>query len=171
MSRIPLVADIHTHNPEATDAIINLAQGEEPSRPGAIYSVGWHPWWPLPADMEWVERMARHPQVSMIGECGIDLLRGQGSEAEQIALLRRHALLAEEVDKPLLLHCVRAWHQIMALRREMRPKQPWIIHGFRGKPELARQLLDAGFHISLGAKFNPDTEKIIPPDRLLRETD
>lgn len=168
---IPRVSDIHTHNPLADDAVINLEAGEEPSRPGALYSVGWHPWWFLPADMEWVRRMAGHPQVALIGECGIDRLRGQGSEAEQLALLKEHALLAEAVGKPLIIHCVRAWQQVMALRRQLNPQQPWIIHGFRGKPELARQLLAAGFHISLGPKHDPALPAAIPADRLLHETD
>ena len=48
---------------------------------------------------------------------------------------------------------------------------PWIIHGFRGKPQLAQQLLNKGFYISLGEKFNPETVSIIPVDRLLFETD
>lgn len=163
------VSDIHTHNPEATDAVINLEPGWE-MRPDALYSVGWHPWWPNP-DMEWVEHVATDERVVMIGECGIDKLRGTGSIDEQIALTRRHAEISERLGKPLILHIVGAWNEIIALRREMKPLQPWIIHGFRGKPQLARQLLDAGFHISLGERYNPETLAIIPPDRLYRETD
>ena len=48
---------------------------------------------------------------------------------------------------------------------------PWIIHGFRGKPQLAQQLLNNGFYISLGEHFNPQTVTIIPTNRLLFETD
>jgi TatD DNase family protein len=48
---------------------------------------------------------------------------------------------------------------------------PWIIHGFRGKPQLARQLINQGFYISLGELFNPQTATIIPTNRLLFETD
>ncbi len=166
---IPPVADIHTHNPEATDAVINLEPGMA-MRPGALYSVGWHPWQPG-ADMEWVERMAEHPQVALIGECGIDKLRGAGPVDAQIELTRRHALLAERTGKPLILHIVGAWGEIMALRKQMNPAQPWIIHGFRGKPALAAQLVRAGFHISVGQKHNPAATAVIPPDRLLHETD
>ncbi|MBP3535775.1 MAG: TatD family hydrolase [Muribaculaceae bacterium] len=166
---IPDVADIHTHNPLATDAVINLEPGMA-LRPDALYSAGWHPWWP-DADMEWVRLMAADPRVVLIGECGIDKLHGIGSVDEQTALLRAHAALAESARKPLLLHIVGAWSEIIALRRELRPAVPWIIHGFRGKPELAAQLLRAGFHISLGKHFNPLTLAAIPPDRLLRESD
>lgn len=166
---IPPVSDIHTHNPRATDAIINLEPGME-MRPDALYSVGWHPWWSSP-QMQWVEELAANPQVAIIGECGIDKLRGVGDTDAQLALTRAHAELAERVGKPLLLHIVGAWNEIMALRRRMRPAQPWIIHGFRGKPQLAAQLVRAGFHISLGPGANPLTAAAIPPDRLLHETD
>ncbi len=164
------VSDIHTHNPEATDAVINLEPGWS-LRPDALYSVGWHPWWPLPADMQWIETTARDPRVVIIGECGIDKRRGNGTLDRQLALTRLHAELAESLKKPLLLHIVGAWNEIIAMRRQMAPAQPWIIHGFRGKPQLARQLLDAGFDISLGPRHNPATLAIIPPARLHRETD
>lgn len=166
---IPDVADIHTHNPDATDAVINLTP-EMQMRPGAIYSVGWHPWWAEP-NFDWVSALAENSQIAIIGECGIDKLKGVGDLADQIRLTRRHALLAERVGKPLLLHIVGAWSEIIALRREINPAQPWIIHGFRGKPQLAAQLIKAGFHISLGSKFNPLTPASIPPERLLHETD
>lgn len=166
---IPLVADIHTHNPDASDAVINLLPDMQ-MRPDALYSVGWHPWWPDP-DFDWVSSLAENPQIVIIGECGIDKLKGVGDLSTQIALTQRHALLAERVGKPLLLHIVGAWNEIIALRQEINPSQPWIIHGFRGKPQLAAQLIAAGFHISLGAKFNPRTPAAIPPDRLLHESD
>jgi Tat protein secretion system quality control protein TatD with DNase activity len=48
---------------------------------------------------------------------------------------------------------------------------PLIIHGFRKGPQLARQLLDAGFSISIGTHHHPDILSIIPPHRLYHETD
>lgn len=166
---IPPVSDIHTHNPEAEDAVINLEPGMALRR-DALYSVGWHPWWAQP-DMEWVERMAQMPQVVMIGECGLDKRRSPLPFSEQIELTRQHALLAERLHKPLILHVVAAWAEIIALRRELRPEQPWIIHGFRGKPQLAQQLVRAGFYISLPPNAPAATEAAIPPERLLHETD
>lgn len=146
--------DFHTHNPLANNAIINLPRLGAPSRPEALYSVGWHPWWEGPVDWDWIEVTARHPQVATIGECGIDRLRGAAPLDEQIQITERHARLAEAVHRPLVLHIVGAWSEIIALRKRLRPEQPWVIHGFRGKPVLARQLLDAGFHLSLGPRFN-----------------
>lgn len=139
-------------------------------RSDALYSVGWHPWWPA-CNMDWVERMASDSRVVIIGECGIDKLRGVGTVSEQISIVRLHASLSERLHKSLLLHIVGAWNEIIALRGELKPEQPWIIHGFRGKPELAVQLVRAGFSISLGKTYNPATPAVIPPDRLFHETD
>lgn len=165
------VSDIHTHNLQAgSGAVINLDRYGRMRPDHELYSVGWHPWWPQ-ADMEWVRQTARDSRVVVIGECGIDKKRGAAGIEEQIELTREHARLSEDLDKPLLLHIVGAWAEIIALRRQFKPTQRWIIHGFRGKPELARQLLSEGFDISLGHRFNPQTERIIPPERLFRETD
>lgn len=171
MKRVTAIDDIHTHNPLADNAIINLNRGGLPSRPGAVYSVGWHPWWDGTPDWPWIESTARLPQVVQIGECGIDRRKGAAPVEEQLVLTERHARLAEDTGKPLLLHIVGAWSEIIALRKRLRPAQRWIIHGFRGNATLARQLLDAGFDISLGLRYNPAAAAVIPPDRLHRETD
>ncbi|MDE6270824.1 MAG: TatD family hydrolase [Muribaculaceae bacterium] len=167
-------ADIHTHNLQAgPDAIINV-EPDAPALPQAPcrLSTGVHPWrseeaarlWPL------VEALAADPRVVAIGECGIDRLRGAGIDA-QTRLLEQHARLAEATGKPLIIHCVRAWGELLGACKRLRPSVPWIVHGFRGAPELARRLLDAGMHISLGERFNPATAAIIPPGRLHVETD
>lgn len=167
---IPQVADIHTHNPMADDAVISLPPPYGPMRPGALYSVGCHPWEAEPR-FDLVEALATHPQVVMIGECGLDRVRGALSMEQQLELLRRHVELSERVGKPLLLHVVKAWAELLALHAAMRPRQPWIVHGFRGNPQLARQLLRAGFYLSVHPLCPPATLAVIPPDRLLHETD
>jgi TatD DNase family protein len=71
----------------------------------------------------------------------------------------------------MLLHVVKAYPEIIALKRELRPTMPWIIHGFRGKPQLASELLSHGFYLSVGEKYNRDAVTVIPSDRLLVESD
>ena len=168
---IPNVSDIHTHNPDAVDAVINLTPAMT-MRPDALYSVGIHPW-QLPDEetWQWVERMALHSQVVMIGECGIDRLRSPLTIDRQEQWLLRHIALSERVEKPLLLHIVRAYAEILRIHRITGIHQPWIIHGFRGKIALATQLLAAGFHLSLAANAPTALLDIIPPDRLHRESD
>ena len=166
------MTDIHTHRPDAgPDAIINIEPDAELPHHGR-YSTGVHPWRSSAADALWplVERVASDCRVAAVGECGLDRLRGASMDS-QIELFERHARLAEKVGKPVIVHCVRAWAELLAVHRRVRPSQPWIVHGFRGGPQLARQLLDAGMHISLGERFNAETARIIPQDRLHVETD
>ena len=149
---------------------VNLAEFDP--QPGAFYSVGIHPW-RLSAsdeDMKLLESIALRDDVLMIGECGIDKVRGVELN-EQIKVLRKHVELSETLGKPLILHCVKASNELVALRKEIRATQPWVVHGFRGNANVARQLLAAGMFLSFGEHFNADALKVVPPGRLLVETD
>ena len=66
---------------------------------------------------------------------------------------------------------VRAFDRILHLRKKLNPSQAWIIHGFRGNPVLAGQLLDSGMDICVGEYFNRDTAMVIPAGRIYFETD
>ena len=164
--------DFHTHNPDAIDAMINAEPGFIP-RQGAIYSVGIHPWNCADVtdmDMRRLDADAHLDCVKAIGETGLDKHRGETIE-RQTELLIHHIALSEELHKPLVLHIVRAFPEIIALKNRFKPTQPWIIHGFRGKPQQAAELLRHGFYLSLGKHFNQESAKIIPSERLLAETD
>ena len=165
-------SDIHTHDKSRTDAIINIYPNEEIIK-GAYHSVGIHPWHTIEVDSTTIEKLnilATHPQVIAIGEAGLDALKGAPID-KQIEIFRHHVTLSEKYKKPLIIHCVKAFNEIISLKKQLRPTMPWIIHGFRGKPQLAQQLLDNGFYISLGKHFNPASAAIIPPDRLFYESD
>lgn len=171
-------SDIHSHDTSrATDGSTIVSQ-----RPGATihpdgwYSVGIHPWDTSdPVTLSTLRSLcidAQSPRVIAIGEAGIDRLRG-GDLDTQLRLFRLHARLARKLHKPLIIHCVRAYDLLLAEARRLHP-QPgeWIIHGFRGNPILAAQLLRAGIDISLGEKHHPDLPgTTIPPHRLHHETD
>lgn len=166
--------DIHTHDPKRyRQAIVNI-DPDMPMNPDGHYSVGLHPWDSGRPDagnrIAAIEALARDPRIIMIGECGIDTHRG-APIPRQIELLTQQAAIAQAAGKPLLLHIVGAFNEIIHLRQQLRPSEPWIIHGFRGKPQLAQQLLRHGFDLSLGQHFNPSTAAIIPASRLYTETD
>lgn len=153
--------NIHAHGITGSRVLTSVSPGYKISTtPGeAWYSAGIHPWdtAAVAAEADWqaLETLAADPRVAAIGECGLDALRG-GSQEVQEKIFRRQADLAERVGKFMIIHCVRRYGLLMELHRELRPSQPWIVHGFRGKPELARQLLREGIQISL------------PPDSPLR---
>ena len=164
--------DIHTHNSTAHSrlAILNCST----YTPERTISLGLHPWY---APTEWretfatIEQCASNSNVAAIGECGIDALRSTLPIEEQKALLRAHALLAERVQKPLILHCVKAFDAIVALHKEISPKQAWIIHGFRGKPQQATLLTKRGLCLSFGEKFNKESLMATPAEKLFIESD
>lgn len=165
--------DIHTHNPAAVSpSVISVEPGAE-FIAGKRYSVGIHPYSLSGGDVPPIKRLiedAERPEVVAIGETGIDKLRG-GPIDRQIEILEIHAELSERFEKPLILHVVKGFAEVIAVKRKIKPRQRWIVHGFRGKPELARELLRHGFDISLGERFNKDTAAMIPADRLWVETD
>lgn len=170
-----MLLDVHSHHsvPDFM-AIVSYEPADFNPIPGQFYSVGIHPWSTLenPSEEVWntLESIALRDDVLIIGESGIDAVKG-GPMFRQMLVLKRQAQLAERVGKPLLLHDVKGHEQIIGLHREMKPDLPWIIHGFRGKPSVAEMLLKEGFFLSYGEKFNPESLKITPTDRLLTETD
>lgn len=189
-----MILNCHTHT-SAPGAVVNIDPVSVPARDIVIaddryYSVGIHPWnvgCYTPRDVDTLRRLAANPRVVAIGETGLDsvhdtyewVTRGNALEivqahpdiAGQIELLKLHIDLSETLGKPLILHVVKRYPEIQKLRIKLKPAQPWIIHGFRGKPGLARDLLKWGFYLSYGERFNPLSVEATPPERMLAETD
>lgn len=171
----PIITDFHTHNTAATQALISVDPGAYKPQHGKVYAVGIHPW---NVDGQWMQRMtqleqaAQHYQVVAIGETGLDSLKGASLELQQ-QVMQAHIDLAAELGKPLIIHCVRTSQQVLKLWRdnERAHNVAWVIHGFRGNENVARELIDAGFYLSFGARFNAQALSITPLDRLLVETD
>lgn len=164
--------DIHTHNNRADDeySIYNCKEYIE----GRKISIGIHPW---EINNGWKERFAaiknesKSENVCAIGECGIDRLNSPVAIETQKEVFKAHALLAEEAKKPLIIHCVKGFDEIMSIRKEIAPKQAWIIHGFRGKPQQAEQFIKNGFYLSFGEMFNAESLKATPKEKLFIESD
>ncbi len=169
------ILDIHTHHPAPQpEAVIAVRPNMFDPIPGQLYSVGIHPWGTLddiPPEM-WtaLEEATRHPQVVAVGECGIDLIKG-GPLFRQMQILKRQAILAEEIRKPLVLHNVHGQEVIIGMKKDLKPEMNWLIHGFRGKPTVADMLVKAGLWISFGQNFNHSSLPEVPSDRILAETD
>lgn len=180
-----MILDIHTHSRTPNPvAIIDISDSVATSlsewNPGTLYpdyqtfSVGIHPW-NLTREMtpDWldaVEKTALRQDVTAIGETGIDTQRG-GPLYRQIDTFKKMALLAEKVEKPLIIHDVKAHDVIIGLHNDIKPKQTWIIHGFRQNPNTAEMLLRHDMYLSFGQNFNPMTLRSIPADRILAESD
>lgn len=71
----------------------------------------------------------------------------------------------------LTVHCVRALDEMLCIKKEMHPVRPWMLHGFRGKPQQLRSILSAGIYVSFGLLFNKESLCECPLSRLCIETD
>ena len=168
--------NIHTHvsiHPESE--ILSLAPEELSTDNRSFYaSVGIHPWTLTEenADIQWKAlcESIKDKRIVAIGECGLDKLKGPSMEL-QTAVFKQEAALAEDSSLPLIIHCVKAFNELVQLKKEISPRQSWIIHGFRGKLPLALDCIRHGFYLSIGSHFQENTLKTIPLDRLFIETD
>ena len=138
-------------------------------------SIGIHPWYVTADDIEeqteWIKQTAiNDKRVIAIGECGTDKLCNTDINLQYEAFCNC-ITLSEELKLPLIIHSVKTSNEIIRLKKNIKPKQAWIIHGFRGKPEQAIQYINNGFYLSFGKLHNAESLKITPHDRLLFETD
>lgn len=166
------ILDCHTHNADSIDGIIN-ATIDTLLYDGKFYSMGIHPWNSdkyVEISVDEIIKFASPAQIVAIGETGFDKQKG-ADQNQQRKMTIKHIEASEILRKPMILHIVKAWEHIISLRKQIKPNQPWIIHGFRGKPQLADQLINNGFYISIGEKFNIESIRQIPNDRILTETD
>lgn len=171
-----MILDCHTHRiPPQPQAVICASPACFSPLAGQLYSLGIHPWNPgeaTPENLDLLLTLARAPEVVAIGEAGVDALRG-APLYQQTLTFRRQIEISEQLEKPLVIHDVKAHDTVAGLRRDFRPRQPWILHGFRAKPSVVNMMLKAStdFYFSFGEKWNPDSLRAVPRDRLLAETD
>lgn len=136
------------------------------------FSCGIHPWYSEDSEnqMLYLKEIVSNPRIVAIGETGLDKLKGPAYDI-QIPVFKEHISLSEKLKKPLIIHCVKAWEELIQIRQECNPSQPWIIHGYRGKPELTKRLINQGFLFSVGDYINVESVEIIPIESLFCETD
>lgn len=175
--------DIHTHQISSTkredpnySCILDVNPLDFEEAKGIYtrysFSSAIHPWNAEDAESQfkYLSDIAADSRIVAIGETGLDKIKGPSFDV-QIPLFKRHIELSEQLEKPLIIHAVKAWEQLYHIRKETKPTQPWIIHGFRGNPQITQQMSNVGFMFSLGEKFNPNSLKFIPKASLFCETD
>lgn len=171
-----MIYDIHTHHHPAVPgtAVVQLTPDAFSPLPEHFYSVGLHPW---DISNDWRTQMAKllvmalHTHVLMIGETGLDKKNSPASIETQLEVFREHIRLSELIRKPLIIHCVKAFDELLAIRKETKATLPWIVHGFRGGVEQWQQLSRAGLHVSLGKHYDTELIKQLPLHQLLLESD
>jgi TatD DNase family protein len=173
--------NLHTHqfsnNSEVIEVINQYPWEFDVSIP--IYSVGIHPWYidenRLAADLDCIAEKLQLAPCLALGECGLDK-RIDIPLTIQMSVFRKQLEIVKLTNKPVVLHCVAAYEEIIAIKNEMKIENPMIIHGFSKNIHVAQSLLNNGFYLSFGKYLmrNQELEKVLkfaPENKILFETD
>ena len=177
--------DIHTHfknNDADVISVLNITQQEYliPNIPPQYFSAGLHPWFLSKAnfetDLNKLTQLIDNQSVIFLGECGLDRLKGEDL-AFQTQVFEAQIRLAESFSKPVVIHCVKAFNEIIAIKKRLKPRVPLIIHGYNQNKTILINLVMSDFYISFGkAIFKKESNaaqalQFIPLNRVFLETD
>ncbi len=130
-----------------------------------------------PEAMREIATLARHRRVVAVGETGLDYYRRFAPREAQESAFRAHLGLARELNLPVIVHSRDAHEDVLRILAEVSPPGV-VMHCFSGSPEIARSCLDRGYYLGLGgpltyrnARRVQEVVRLVPPDRLLLETD
>ena len=158
---MPLI-DFHTHRPTAEGVVTPRCFGIHP--------------WDATDGLDTKYFKIRTEQAEIIGECGLDRYCSTPWNI-QMRTFEQQVEIAEQMDKPVVVHCVRAFNELVGIRKR-HGKTPWVVHGFAGSRQLCSQLMCHGIEVSFGAAIlDPrrtkvrDTLAATDPYRLFLETD
>ena len=148
--------DIHTHHSTTSHF--------------APQGVGVHPW---RAEKESVDYDAL-ASATLIGEIGLDYARDVNCEVQEEVLCHQLSI-AEQHNKVVVLHCVRAFEPMMKILERYHLRAV-IFHGFIGSAEQSKRAVERGYYISFGegAFRSPKTLKAmrsVPLSHIFAETD
>jgi TatD DNase family protein len=130
----------------------------------------------VPEIFERLRELLTHPKVMAVGEIGLDYHYDFSSREVQRDVFARQVKIARAAGKLIVIHTREAWED--TLRVLGSGPHRGIFHCFSGGPEEAAQALELGFYISFAGVVTfpkaariQDAARIVPPDRLLIETD
>jgi TatD DNase family protein len=173
--------NLHTHECSDDDQVLAIVNQYPQEFNEAIpyYSIGIHPWYivksRVTADLEIIENQISNANCAAIGECGLDKRIEIPMQLQQ-EVFEKQLLLAQCHNKPVIIHCVAAFQEVIQIKAKLNTSVPLIIHGFSKNKQVAEQLIASGFYLSFGKYLlrNPELDsvfKAIPNDRIFLETD
>ena len=173
--------NLHTHKFSNLSDVIDVVNQYPWEFDASIpnYSIGIHPWYidenRLESDLEIIKEKLQFNECLALGECGLDK-RIEIPLDLQISVFKKQLEIVKQTNKPIVLHCVAAYDEVIAIKKEMKMENPMIIHGFSKNEKVAQSLLKNGFYLSFGKYLlrNPDLEKVFtfaPENQILLETD
>ncbi|MDO5104824.1 MAG: TatD family hydrolase [Capnocytophaga sp.] len=170
--------DIHSHSGKSFENEL-VIQNQFPltAKTTNWFSVGIHPWYLEDWQKQWevLESLALHPNCVAIGECGLDKNISESID-NQVKIFEKHIVLSEKLQMPLVIHCVKAFSELISVKKKIQPLQTWIVHGFNKNQSVANLLINSGLKLSFGKSLlvNENVQtvfKSIPDGSYFLETD
>jgi TatD DNase family protein len=175
--------DIHTHKTIEQKnilSIINLLQPVDKIPEGYYFSSGWHPWdieKPSITEIKLsLQQIIQHERIIALGECGLDRL-SRTAWNKQLEVFIIQLQFAEQYEKPLIIHCVKAYSDLLHILKIRNFKGKIVLHGFNGNVQMAEKFMKYNSWFSFGKllfsqnKKQPGIINDIPAERLFFETD
>lgn len=170
--------NIHRHGPAHTNewAIENRhAHFQQPLH--GFYSAGIHPWY---IDAHWetylqqIHALSTQSNMMAIGECGLDRICTTPFSLQQ-KVFAAQISLANQLNKPIIIHAVRTHEQVLQLLKKEHNEVPVIFHGYNKGLPLAIKIQEQGYYLSFGKDLlKPATSHVLAqlnPAQLFLETD
>ena len=166
--------NIHTHVLHQNGIEILNLEGAEKGI--SYFSTGIHPYQAHETDLDFkaIIENSQKENCLAIGESGLDKIISTPIDIQTV-VFKKQIEISENNHLPLILHCVKAWNEVLIVKKEVKPKQTWIFHGFR-KTALLGSVLENNLMVSIGTPIIYDLklQKLfhqIPLDQLFLETD
>jgi TatD DNase family protein len=175
-----MLINIHSHKTGTSNGFVienrfrNFADiGQE-----GYWSAGLHPWYITEADylneFEELKQVSQKNNVLAIGECGLDKTCTTDFTLQQ-TVFAAQIEWANHINKPLIIHCVRAYAEVQQILQQQQNAVPVIFHGFNKNAILAQELIGKGYYLSFGkALQQPALQHLLstlPIDKIFLETD
>lgn len=140
-------------------------------------SAGMHPWHAARhslAGIAHLRRLLLLPGVIALGEAGLDKRKGPAFDV-QLKCWNAQFALAQETGVSLIVHCVRAWQEMLPFVRST--EVPLLFHDFRGNQQMMESYVRKdNIFFSFGSNLLTSDKSrlvfsLVPDGRFLLETD
>ncbi|WP_372652202.1 TatD family hydrolase [Halobacteriovorax sp.] len=181
-----MILNFHTHSPRKEDGVISfynadIRNGEKEFTLGDYRCAGIHPWWIDDFDEESRDKILKtflSESITCIGEIGLDRSFKSVEFSKQVEFFEFQLKIAiDRKDKFIIIHCVRAYQEILNSVKKVGYKGVLVFHDYNGNEEMTEKLLGRGDYFSYGNMlFQKESKAMnslshIPLNRLFIETD
>ena len=147
----------------------------------SYFSAGIHPWdienLNIESSLNTLNFKLNNEKYIALGECGLDKVCGTDLDYQRKVFKTQLKIAHQNNIKVLIIHCVKAYQEILDEKLNCPYEFTWILHGFNGSKQLIKQMSNHEFYFSIGPAILNSNTKIahcisnIPLEKLFLETD